>query len=145
MKEKYITPSGSKVKPVYSPKVLEDGTIELIQTGEENFYDYIQSFAESVDISVILKKCLNGDYSGLQRVQGFYADATTMPKTKAEMLQMVIDAQSNFDKLPVEIKKQFDFDFNKFFVTMESPEWFKKMEMAVDVKEEEVKTNESEQ
>lgn len=147
MEEKYITPSGSEIVPVYSSKVLEDGTVELVQTGEENIYDYIQSFKDSVDIGVILKKCMNGDYSGLQRVQGFYGDVTQFPKTRQEILQTVIDAQSNFEKLPLDVKEQFDNDFNKFFVSMDKPEWYEKMKMAFDGKgdKSEVKNYESEQ
>lgn len=126
---KFVTPSGSKDKPVFSSKVKEDGEIELIATGKEDWYGYIQSFKDSVDIHLILKAASLGDPSGLQRVQGFYADVTTVPKNNAEVLQMFIDAQNNFDALPLEIKRNFDNDFNKFFATMDSPEWFDKMKM----------------
>lgn len=128
---KFVTPSGTGVKTLFSPKVHDDGSIELIPTGKENFYDYIQSFRESVDIHTILKQCAMGDNSGLQKVQGFYADVTGMPKNNAQLLQMVMDGQKNFDKLPQEIKQRFDNDFNKFFATMDSPEWFEKMKMPV--------------
>lgn len=139
----FITPSGSAIKDIYSSKVLDDGTVELVKTGEENFNDYIQSFRDSVDIGVILKKAVMGDLSGLQRVQGFYADTTKFPKTKAEMLQIVMDAQSNFEKLPNEIREKFDYDFNKFFATMDTPEWLEKMKM--NKTEEKVMANEQEQ
>lgn len=149
MKEKieYVTPAGSREKPVYSPKVLDDGSVELVETGKENIYDYIQSFRDTVDIHVILKKALAGDMSGLQRVQGFYDDATRFPSDRREMLQMVIDAQRKFDILPMEIKEQFDNDFNKFFVSIDSPEWNEKMKMAAKAAavESEVKTVEQEQ
>lgn len=138
---RFKTPSGSASRIVYSPKVCDDGSIELIESGKENFYDYIQSFRESCDIHIILKKALNGDDSGLRRVQGFYADITSMPKTRAEMLQVVIDAERNFNSLPLEIKERFDNDFNKFFVSMDKPEWRDKM----NFKKEEVEINEQEQ
>lgn len=143
----YVTPAGSKTSPVYSSKVMDDGLVELVQNGEENVYDYIQSFRDTVDIHVILKKAMAGDLSGLQRVQGFYDDATKYPTDRREMLQMVIDAQKNFDMLPLEIKEQFDNDFNKFFVSMDSKEWNEKMRIAVKEasKESEVSSVESEQ
>lgn len=126
---KFVTPAGSREKPVFSSKVKDDGEIELIETGKEDWYGYIQSFKDSVDIHLILKAATLGDTSGLQRVQGFYADVTSVPKNNAEVLQMFIDAQNNFDSLPIEIKQKFDNDFNKFFATMETQEWFEKMKM----------------
>lgn len=140
---KFYTPSGSREKILYSSKVCDDGSIELIPSGKENVYDYIQSFKDSVDIGVILKKAVAGDMSGLQKVQGFYADATKFPQDRRAMLQCVIDAQANFEKLPLEIRERFDNDFNKFFVSIDSPEWREKMSMPFEKAE--VKAVEPEQ
>lgn len=127
MSEKYVTPAGSRTRTVYSPKVNDDGTIDLIPSGKEDWYGLIQSYKDSVDVHCILARCANGDMSALNKVQGFYADATKFPKTHAEMLQIMIDARNNFDKMPSEVKQKFDNDFNKFFSTMDKPEWFEKM------------------
>ena len=129
--ENFVTPCGSDIKDIFTSKVLDDGTIELTKCGEENWYEYIQSFAESVDIQTILKRAALGDNSGLNAVQGFYADVTGMPKNNAQLLQMIIDGQRNFEQLPLEIRQKFDNDFNKFFATMDQPEWFEKMSMPV--------------
>lgn len=142
---RYYTPVGSRMKPVYASEVLKDGTVELHKTGEENWYDYIQSFKDTVDIGVILKKALAGDTSGLQKVQGFYADASKFPSDRREMLQSVIDAKEKFMLLPQEIKDRFDNDFNKFFVGMDTKEWFDKMSMPIEKIDSEVKAVEHEQ
>lgn len=138
--EKYFTPLGNDEKIVYSPKVNDDGSIDLIQTGKEDWYGYIQSFKDSVDIHVILAKCVNGDMSALSAVQGFYGDFSKFPKTKPEMLQLMIDAERNFDKLPLEIRQKFDYDIYKFIAQMDTPEWFEK----IGVKAKEIKENVSE-
>lgn len=125
--KEFVTPSGSKERTTFSPKVLDDGSIVLTPSGKENIYEFIQSFKDSVDIHVILKKCANGDMSALSKVQGFYGDVTAMPKNNAEMLQLFIDAQNNFEALPIDVKKEFDHDFNKWFSSMNQPDWFEKM------------------
>lgn len=127
MSEEFVTPLGSRTKKIYSPKVNDDGSIDLYETGKEDWYGYIQSFKDSVDIHVILSKCANGDMSALSAVQGFYGDVKQFPKTKPEMLQLMIDAQRNFEKLPLDVRKEFDYDVNKFIATMDTPEWFEKM------------------
>lgn len=134
MSEKYVTPSGSRTRIVYSPKVNDDGTIDLIPSGKEDWYGLIQSYKDSVDVHCILARCVNGDMSALNKVQGFYADATKFPKTHAEMLQLMIDARNNFDKMPSDIKQKFDNDFNKWFASAGSDEWFEKCGFNIDVK-----------
>ena len=131
MEEKFVTPSGSPIVQNYEGKVQDDGSILLVPTDKDDWYGYIQSFADSVDIKTILRRSALGDTSALNKVQGFYGDVTGMPKNNAELLQAVIDGQKNFEKLPIEIRQKFDNDFNKFFVTMDTPEWFEKMKMSV--------------
>lgn len=119
---------GDPIHILYSPIVEEDGTINLVPSGKENTDDIIQSFAQECDINVIIAKYINGDDSVLNQKIGAYGDFTNVPKTLAEMLQMQINAKELFDTLPVDIKKQFDNDVNKFFVTSGSEEWIKIME-----------------
>ena len=45
---------GSPVKVLYSGKYDANGRVVLEKKGEENLYDYIQSFRDSVDLNVIL-------------------------------------------------------------------------------------------
>lgn len=140
--ELFESPVGSPDRKTYSSKIHDDGSIELIESGKEDWYGYIQSFADEVDINTILRKAAMGDVSGLQKVQGFYADATTMPKSYSQLLQMVIDGERNFEQLPIEIRQKFDNDFYKFFSTMDTKEWFEKMKMTK--KTEEVQTAQDE-
>lgn len=139
--DKYVCKSGSRTKLIYAPKVEDDGTIKLIPSGKEDWYGKIQSWKDSVDIHVILKKCLNGDTSALSRVQGFYGDVNMFPKSKPEMLQLMIDAERNFDSLPVDVKEKFGHDIYKFVAAMQDPKSFMeklgvKLKVVEDIKEE---------
>ena len=78
---------GNPEKILYTPKFAEDGSMELIEAGKDNLYDYIQSFRDSVDLNVILARFSNGEVDALSKAQGFYADVTDFPKNMAEALK----------------------------------------------------------
>lgn len=125
--ESIVSCSGSRFESVYKTKIEDDGTISFEVIGQDDVYERIQSFAESCDINVILKRFQKGDSSVLSQVQGFYADVTGAPKTYAQMLQAVIDGQDMFSKLPADLRAEFGNDFYRFFSTMDSQEWQRKV------------------
>ena len=89
--ERFHSNVGSPIRTTYSASYDDKGRIRLEESGTENLYDYIQSFAESCDIHVLLKRFANGETDVLSRVQGFYADVTELPQTYAD-----ISLQSTF-------------------------------------------------
>ena len=126
-KNDVFTNSGDPIHIILSPVVNDDGTIDLVESGKENTDDMIQSFAESCDINIILKRVANGETELLQQRKGMFGDFTNMPKTYAEVLQLQIDSNNLFNSLPIEIKQKFDNDANKFFVSAGSKEWIDKL------------------
>lgn len=127
---------GRRSKPVYASSYDDAGRLVLKKTGEEDFYDYIQSHAESVDINVIQAKIAAGDASVLTRRQGVFADFTEMPSTYAEMLNMVHQAEAAFDSLPLETRQAFDMSMSNWLASYGSKDWIQKMgieEPAADV------------
>lgn len=125
---------GDPIHIIYSPVVDSDGSVHLVESGKENSDDIIQSFADSCDLNVIIQRFLNGDLTALNKTVGTYGDFTGMPKTYAEALQMKIDSERLFDSLPVEYKRKFDNDSNKFFVQAGSKEWLEIMEPLMNPK-----------
>lgn len=119
---------GSREKVLYTPKVSDDGSIDLVPSGKEDLYGYIQSHKDSVDIHVLLARYNNGDPTALARTQGSYGDFTNMPTTYAELLNAMIAGEQYFNSLPVETRAKFDHDFNKFIAGMDDmPAWLDKM------------------
>lgn len=118
--ERFVQPSGSGVKQLYSPTFDKRGVMSLEPSGEEDLYGYIQSHADSCDIHVILKRFEQGDLSVMQRVQGVYGDFTQMPKTFAEALNTLIAAEQYFDSLPVDVRAKFGHNFSQFIASMDS-------------------------
>lgn len=118
---------GSRIRVVYSPRYSETGVLDLEVTGQENLYDYIQSHKDSTDIHVLLNRFVNGEEDVLSRVQGFYADASNMPKTYAEVLNAVISGEEAFARLPIEVKQRFDNSFSVWLSSFDSPDFAQKM------------------
>lgn len=118
---------GSGIKVVYSPRYSDKGVLDLVATGSENLYDYIQSHKESTDIHVLLERFVNGEDDVLSRMQGFYADVTSMPKTYAEVLNAVIVGEETFARLPIDVKQRFDNSFAVWLSSMDKPDFSERM------------------
>lgn len=132
---RFFSDSGRNERPVYQSKLNADGTIDVKIVGYDNIQDEINSHAESCSIELIINRCTRGDFSGLSVKQGSFMDVTQLPKTYAEVLQQVIDGRNLFDSLSKEVRDRFGNDFNKWFASTGSEDWFDKMgikEPAVD-------------
>lgn len=114
---------GSPVKVTYQARYSDSGTLELQPAGQEDLYGYIQSHKDSVDIHVILKRFAAGETDVLSQVQGFYADASDMPKTYAEVLNAVLDGERAFNSLPVEVKASFNNSFSEWLSAIHDPDF----------------------
>lgn len=67
-----FTNAGSRVHILHKPVIDENGHMELVESGKENIYDFIQSFKDSCDISLIVKRFTNGEIDVLSRRQGMF-------------------------------------------------------------------------
>lgn len=121
--KRFFSPSGSRDRLIYQPTFTSSGARILVCVGKESIHDYIQSFKESTDMNVIMKRFLLGDQSVLNVNKGVYANVVGAPKTLAEFLNAQIVSNQLFDKLPADVRSAFGNDVNKFFVTYGSPEW----------------------
>ena len=93
----------------------------------ENTDEIIDSYLESTDIRIILNRVANGEVELLNKTAGSYGDFTKAPRTLAEALQLQMDSNRLFQSLPVDTRRQFDDDPNKFFAAAGSTEWFEKL------------------
>lgn len=118
---------GSPVKVLYGGKYDANGRVILEKKGEENLYDFIQSFRDSVDLNVILARFTNGDVEALNKAQGFYADVTDFPKNMADALNRINQAEDMFKSLPLEIRQKFDCSFEQFLAQSGTDDWLSKM------------------
>lgn len=112
--ERYLSNSGSPIKILYGPEFDDKGRMNLVEKGRENLYDFIQSFKDSVDINVLLKRYSNGEIDVLSKIQGFYGDFSEFPRTYADLLNTVNEGEAFFNGLPVEVRSKFGHSFPVF-------------------------------
>lgn len=111
--------SGSRYKTEYSAKYDENGVLVLEEVGKTDLYEYIQSFAESCDINMIMARYQAGDTDVLQRVQGFYFDVSNVPDNMPELLNKLNHAETEFNKMPADFKELYGNDFARFICTFD--------------------------
>lgn len=123
--KRFFSNVGSPIREIFGPAYDEKGRLILEKKGEEDFQEYIDSHAESVNIHTILKRYAAGDVDALrQRVNGFYGDVSEMPTSYAEVLNRMADGERFFNSLPIEKKEKFNFSFVQFLSSLGTPQFF---------------------
>ena len=107
----------------------EEGKKVLAVVGTHDLQEEIQSYADSCDINVIVKRFLAGDESALNQREGFYADMTKMPKTYAEWFEKYQAAENYFNMLPVDIRNKFNHSVTEFWSDFGTDHWIEAMGM----------------
>ena len=121
---RFLSSVGCTERLLYTPEMQSDGVIKLVVNGKQDIQEYIQSYYESTTLEAILTRFSNGDMSALNKYQPIYADISNAPHSLAEALQTINNSRSAFDALPVEVKRHFDNDFNRWLASAGSEEWF---------------------
>lgn len=109
---------GTTEKIIYGSKVLKNGRIATFEKGKDNYYEYIQSFAESVDINKTIQKFINGDVNALNQRKGEFIDCTQFPTNYAEVLNVINNATNLFNSLSLDERAQFNFNLNEFIASI---------------------------
>lgn len=123
----FVTDPGDPIHVIYSSKVMEDGTINLVPCGKEDIQEIIDSHAEETDMHYIMEQLAMGNVSVLNSKQPMYGDFSQAPQDMRHAMQIMIDGERAFYQLPVDIRQKFDNDFRKFIVSSGTPEWIAKM------------------
>ena len=118
--KKFISNPGNPLHPVRHGEVKDDGTIELVTDRLEDTDQIIDSYRESTEIYNIMARIESGEIGLLNQREGFFGDVTQLPKTYAEMLNLMHKGEEFFSKLPVEVKEKYNNDFNQFFADFDN-------------------------
>lgn len=122
----FISSPGSPVKLIYTPAYV-DGQITLNETGKFDIAEFIESYAETTDMSFILSRLAAGDSSVLNVQHGFYGDSSFLSHDHRAALDTVISAQTYFDNLDKETRDKFNDNFVEWIQSAGSPEWVSRM------------------
>lgn len=122
---KTYCPTGSKFHKTYEVAIDDQGHKTLKENGSTNTYAKIQEHLEETLIENILQRAALGDEEALNRIQAQYLDTTDMPKTLAEAQNKIISIKNEFEKLPVDIRREFDFSPEKYIQEYGTQSWMK--------------------
>ncbi len=125
--DRIFSDPGSPEHITYAGHYDENGRVVLEESGRENIYDYIQSYAESCDIHVLMKRYQNGDVDALSQKQGFFGDFLDFPKTYAEALNHMNEMERKFMSLPVETREKFGNSFTEFLAASAEPDFLERL------------------
>lgn len=121
----FVSCSGNRFYIEKHGEVQENGVIKLIPDKEIDLQEKYNAEYPSTTIDNILANCnplQNFADDGLHGI-----DATKLPKTFAEFLQLQIDRKREFDRLPVEVKQKFGNDVQQYMATAGTEDWFTKL------------------
>lgn len=98
----------SPTRPKYVPEKQPDGSFELVQHGEENIYELIQSHRDEVDLRLLLQKCAaRGDYSLIQQRKPVYGDLMGIPHDFTDAQNRILLCRKRYDALSDDTKSAF--------------------------------------
>ena len=126
-RERLFSNPGDPIHITYAGHYDDKGRVVLEESGRENIYDQIQSYAESCDIHVLMKRYMNGDVSALFQAQGQFIDVTDFPKTYADMLNFVNDMERSFMSLPAEVRAKFGNSFSEYLAASGAPDFLERL------------------
>lgn len=116
--------AGQEFEEVMAMKIGEHGEQEFYVSGKTNVYEAIQQAAEGHTIEdIIAKVVMTGDTSILNKVQGSYLDLTETPKDIFEAQQKIQEAEADFQKMPLEVRKAYNNNFNEYLADFGSDKW----------------------
>ena len=118
---------GDPIREIREAEYDKSKNITVVPKGKENFYAYINSFAESVDIHVLLARFQNGDKEALLQRAGAYIDISALPTNLNEFIELSRNAENLFNTLPVEVKEKFNNNVVEFISTIGDKSWNEKM------------------
>lgn len=95
---------GSRIKEKFKRQVDDHGNYYLVKVGQEDLYEYTQSFAKETDINYIMKRYAMGDTDILQRAQGVYMDAAGFPQDLMGSLTAIRKAQDIYANMPGDMR-----------------------------------------
>lgn len=139
------TCSGKKEIDDYEVRFDKSGVKKLVKKStKKNIYDRIQANKEASEIYTIIEHC---DPKFKKEIISIKAatnsevyDLTKMPENLIQAKQMQIDAEENWKKLPIELRKEFNHNPNEFMASMQNGSFKSRYEKVYPQKSKKVET-----
>ncbi|QCS36089.1 minor capsid protein [Capybara microvirus Cap1_SP_121] len=118
-------PAGEKEVNTYILETDKNGNTFLTVDGTEDIYAKTQADLEDSKIENIIARVQYGDISALSARQGIYGDIAEMPKSWAEAQTKMMAMEQIFNKLPLEMRESYGFNYKAFIADYGSEKFMK--------------------
>ncbi|QCS36452.1 minor capsid protein [Capybara microvirus Cap3_SP_389] len=124
-KTKRFSEVGTAEKIDYTMEISKiDGTKVLRPSGITETYAMIQTAKDETDINLIMQRRTRGDLHNFRdQTKAIYGDFSGIPDSMIEIANLKLKAEKAWTKLPLEVRKEYDQDFDKYFAEMGSEKW----------------------
>lgn len=120
--------AGSDLIADYHTSVDENGQTVLVKT-ERNLTDELQALSVQCDIEDIMSRSSLGDESALNQVKELqYGDTVGAPKNMIEAHAQIKRARLEFDSLPLQLRKLFNFNVEEYISEYGSEDFHTKLD-----------------
>lgn len=129
-RDRFYSNPGSRMAELHAIRIDDLGHKTLVKTGElTDIYVKIQSHVEDVDITALWQRAQMEGYQVLDRREVTQGDLTIIPNSLMEAAQILQDQENKFNQLPIDIRREFNFDFNQYIAESgrNIDSWSKKM------------------
>lgn len=127
-RKRFYCSSGSEYENTYQEEInKKTGRLGLVKTGRTNVYAMIQEDLEQSKIENIIHKLAMNDLSVLKEANLTYVDASDYPQNLMEAQNIVVKAKAEFDKLPAEVRKEFNNSPEQYVSEMGTKEFIEKL------------------
>lgn len=103
-----------KCQKIRADLQLNSSTLKLEKTGDDPYYERIQSYADSCRLSTKLERYRRGDLTALGTHPVQYFDASNSPGSLQEVLQAGDKIGDSFNRLPDSIRGIFNNSVSEF-------------------------------
>ena len=122
---------------VYSEEIDKDGKHILKKIGKHNFYKEIQEHKDETMVYNLLDRFQHGDVNALSKAKNtMYGDFTQAPKTIQEAQNQIIKAKNEFEKLPLNVRKEFNHNANEFLASAQQGDLMERIKKAQGIEKE---------
>ena len=129
-RDRFYSNPGSQLAPVHAIRIDDNGHKTLVDTGEKtDIYLKIVSHMDEVDLELLLTRCQAEGYEILNKREAISGDVTLQPKSLLEAAQILQNQENTFNQLPLETRKQFNYNFNEYIAeaSKDIKNWASKM------------------
>lgn len=111
----FKTPAGSPIYKKWHYARDEHGVKHLEEVGTRNIQDEISAYEADCLVYNIIDRFTKGDLTAVRQTsEAMYGDIVNMPKNIHEVHKVVAKAESDFGKLPKEVRDKYDNDPKTF-------------------------------